>query len=531
MTKPGGKRRGRPAGTDYFTKHPESAAAVEAWIAGQALAAPRIMELLRATFPETPLPGIATLRRYITHLEDTRPALLAAMRDPDNYRSQYRLALGRADGSVTRAHQVWEIDTTKSDVMCKGGKVAILGLIDRYSRMARFIVDTSESGQSVRRLLIDAIQAWGVMPEALMTDNGSGYINQSIVSALDMLGIEHRLCPPGSPWKKPYIERVFGTFTRERTEFLKGYAGHNVAEAQRLRAKAKKETGRAVIVPELEPEALQAILTGWTEGTYHRRKHSSLKRSPAAQAQMSPVPARRAPDADTLRMALSKAEGSYTVGKKGVRWKGVSYWSAALVLYSGRQVHVRRDEDNLGELLIFDEDGRFIDIAVNHERTGLSEEEFSIRANRRMQADLAEAKRRVRQNQKRYSMEDAVQEILREEAEAAGKLVSLPRPTAPFSTATIDSLKNAPDPAVPSAAELQRAVERLTPKAAPAVRSVADKVAEADVLIAAAARGEAVDEAALRRARLYAGGTEYRAEKLVQTSFTPPATHQKRNIA
>ena len=186
---------------------------------------------------------------------------------------------------------------------------------------------------------------------------------------------------------------------------------------------------------------------------------------------------------------------------------------------------------NLGALLIFAEDGRFIDVAINHVRAGLSEEEFAIRSNRRTQADLAEAKKRVRQNARRYNMEDAVQEILREEAERAGKLVSLPRPTAPYSTPTIDSLRSAPASVLPSPAELQRAVDRLAPKPAPAVRTVADKVAEADAIIAAAARGEAVDEAALRRARLYAGGPEYRAEKLVQTSFTKPEASQKRNIA
>lgn len=531
MTKPGGKRRGRPAGTDYFTRNPDVADAVEAWIATRPLAAPRIMELLGVTFRDRPMPGIATLRRYMTHLETTRSVVLASMRDPDAYKSKFRLALGRADGGVTRAHQVWEIDTTKSDVLCKGGKVHILGLVDRYSRMARFMVAPSESGQSVRRLLIDTITAWGVMPEALQTDNGSGYINRSIVSALDMLDIEHRLCKPGSPEAKPFIERIFGTFTRERQTMLEGFAGHNVADAQRIRARAKKQTGRAVIVPELEPNALQAILSAWVDGVYHQRRHGSMRQSPLQRSWASDSPPRRAPDADVLRMALSRFEGEYKVGKRGVNWKGGRYWSPALAAYVDKQVHVRRDEDDLGALLIFDEERRFIDVAVNHERAGLSEVEFATIARSQQTRWMSEARADVRSKQKAFRMEDAVQARLRADAEAANKLVSLPRPTVPHSTPTIDSLKTAPEPPTPSAADLQRAVERVAKRPASAPRSVAEKVAEADALIAAAARGEAVDEAALALARRYAGGTEYRAEKLVQTSFNPPATHQKRNIA
>ena len=249
------------------------------------LAAPRILELLAQRFAV--LPSRRTLSRFIAKLEEDKAALLASTRNPDEFKSRYRVALGRADGSVTHANQVWELDTTKADVLTKGGRRMVLGLIDRYSRRARFLVANSESGQAVRRLLIETIRDWGVMPETVMTDNGSGYINASIVSALETLGIQHYRCPPGSPEKKPFIERLFGTFTRERAELLEGYSGHNVADAQALRAKARKESGRAVIVPELEPEELQRILDAWLDGVYHVRKHSSLPTSPFRRWGMS----------------------------------------------------------------------------------------------------------------------------------------------------------------------------------------------------------------------------------------------------
>ena len=111
------------------------------------------------------------------------------------------------------------------------------------------------------------------MPEAVATDNGSGYINRSIVTALEALGVEHIICPPATPQYKPFIERAFGTMTRELSEMLPGYLGHSVGDAQKIRARAKKTTGRAEVVAELEPAELQTIINNWVDGVYHQRRH------------------------------------------------------------------------------------------------------------------------------------------------------------------------------------------------------------------------------------------------------------------
>lgn len=361
---------GRPKGSDYFTRNPSVAAAVELILSRQRVPAPQMMKLLATDFAI--LPSRRSLQRFMAGIERDRKALIASMRDPDAYKSNYRLALGRADADTDRAHQCWELDTTKADVVTAGGRKMVLGIIDRWSRRANFMVCPSESGQSVRRLLIETIRKWGVMPEMVMTDNGSGFINASVKSACAALGIAHHICPPGSPEKKPHIERLFGTFTRQRAELLEGYIGHNVAEAQQLRAKARKETGRALIVPKMEPEELQAVLTAWVDGSYHVTEHSSLRMSPMRKWQSTPVPARSAPGEDVLRLALSALVGQRNVGKRGIVWKRGRYWSPSLAAWVGRDVIVRRDEENLGELFIFSPDGEFIDIAVSHERSGLT---------------------------------------------------------------------------------------------------------------------------------------------------------------
>lgn len=521
---------GRPKGSDFFTRNPDVADAVEAIITQRDLSDPAILELLAQRFAA--LPSRRTLQRFRRALEDRKCAVIASLRDPDAYKNQYKLALGRADGALTHANQRWEIDTTKADVLTIGGRVCVLGLIDVWSRRARFLVVPSESAQSVRRLLVTTIRAWGVMPEEVGTDNGSGFVNASLGSALDALGIRQWRCAPGTPEKKPYVERLFGTFTRERAELLDGYAGHNVAEAQQLRGRARKETGRAVIVPTLTPEALQAILDGWTEGVYNQRPHSTTKQPPLVRFLSSPTPSAAAPGEDALRIALSRSEGSATVGKRGVQWKSGRYWAAALVPYVGRQVRIRRDEDDLGALFVFDADGRFIDTAVNHERAGLSESAFAQAAARQQAEFMSAARAEVREKQRRFKYEDMRDAVLRADAEAAGKLVSLPVPTVARSTPQLDSIAAAPTPIVPDASALDAAVARTAGRRPAPTAPIADRVADADRILAAAARGEAVDPAALDRARLFATSSDYRAEKMLTGDFRRPAAphHHPRSL-
>lgn len=60
---------------------------------------------------------------------------------------------------------------------------------------------------------------------------------------------------------------------------------------------------------------------------------------------------------------------------------------------------------------------------------------------------------------------------------------------------------------------------RRTEQVAAPARTVEQKVAEADAVIAADKRGDAVEPDALRRAQLYAGTSEYRAHKMTFVDF------------
>jgi putative transposase len=501
-----GKRgAGRPTGTSFFDTNPHVAEAVTAWLSNHRYAATTIWDLLAASNIR-PLPPIYTLRRFIKHIEEKLEVTLTALRDPDKAKSKYRVALGSADASASYAHQYWELDTTKADaktkggVMTKDGRRMILGVIDRYSRRTLFNIGVSESALSVRALLLRAITEWGVLPGTIIVDNGSGYINETVKTACAMLGIEHKPCPPASPERKPFVERVFGTFTRQRAVVLPGFTGHNVADAQKLRAKAKKETGRAEIFAEMTAEELQAILDNWTTGVYETRVHGGIGMSPLAKAMQSPIPATAAPAPEIVARALTAFVGNMVVGKRGLRWKGGRYWASELAAFIGTAVHVRRDEEDLGALLVFDDSGEFVCEAVNYERSGLSQQGFAMAARHHQQAHDKRAKAELREFMRRYPIERARAELLRADAEAAGKLATLPvlPVDAQPSRASIEPRENT--------ARLHKLPQATKPVSAD---EIATRVARAEALIARASQGHDVAEHELAWANAFVAGPTY----------------------
>ncbi len=498
---------GRPSGTSFFDKHTSHASAILSYISGYRHSAPNVMDLLRAE-GLVPLPPLRTLQRYMAQIEYARAAELQWQRNPDAAKSSQRLALGRADGGTTYAHQYWELDTTKADVMTANGRRMILGVIDRFSRRARFIVGDSESAMSVRHLLQRAIKDWGVLPHTIVVDNGSGYVNATIKSACEMLGIEHKPCAPGSPEQKPFVERLFGTFTRQRAVLLPGFTGHNVAQAQQLRARARKETGRAEIFAQITAEELQVILDNWTIGVYEQRVHGGIGIAPLAKAMRSPIAARMAPDAETVRRALSAFVANSTITKRGLRWKKARYWCPELAAYMNKTVHVRRDEDDLGALLVFDEDHNFIGTAVNYERAGTSEKAFALAARQNQKSHEKQINAFMRDVKRQFPIERASEALRRQDALEAGKLAVLPARALPAAL----------PPANPETQQQQRtaSVIPLTAAINPALQSadkLAARVARCETLIARAKAGHEVPAEDLALANAFVAGAAYKAFK------------------
>lgn len=508
---------GRPRGSDYWSLNPDIADAVYLIRATYPDPAREVLRKLASQIPDYPLPHIKTVSRYIARLEREKKAELTLLRDPDSYNGAVRLAIGRADGGYSYAHQGWEVDTTPTDVTLidddgKQKRFAILGVIDVWSRRALFVLAESESAKSVRALIKRAISEWNAVPQRIRTDRGSGYINKSISSACEMMGIDLKACQPGDPRAKGFIERIFGTFTREMSPLLPGFVGHNVAQAQKIRAVNKKKTGSFEVRATLTRGQFQDILDNWVRGNYDIRQHSVTRQAPAIRMLQSPVSVAAAPSFDDLKIYFSAALGTKIVTKRGIIWKQQRYMDDALLSWIGRPVHVRYDEVDLGTLFVFDEHGAPICTAINYQRAGISERDFAMQKRRAQQKWEKSVKAETRRIAAGFKIEDANAAMLRDNAEAAGKLAYLhvaarpaPPPVAaapePLTLPRVDNVRSLPVPPKPV--------------------DIAEKAQRAERLIKADAEGFAIDAAQLTWARNFVAGAAYRAFAAARNAGPP----------
>ena len=135
----------------------------------------------------------------------------------------------------------------------------------------------NSTAEAVCQLLRRAILDWGV-PDTVKMDNGRDYASERVAGVLVGLGIEARFSAPFSPWEKGQIERFFGTFSRHALELLPGYSGHNVVDAQAIRARKsfaeQLHSKKKVIEAKLTAAELQAFCDQWVDAYYMQEPNS-----------------------------------------------------------------------------------------------------------------------------------------------------------------------------------------------------------------------------------------------------------------
>ena len=133
------------------------------------------------------------------------------------------------------------------------------------------------------------------------------------------LDIEPDVLPPYSPEKKPFIERFFGTLTRGLLAYLPGFAGHDVAQRQAIRARRsfaerRGESEADAFQVELPAAELQARIDAWIETIYEREPHDGLDgRTPFEVAAGQPV--RRIENERALDILLAPRRAAATSGE------------------------------------------------------------------------------------------------------------------------------------------------------------------------------------------------------------------------
>ena len=389
-------------------------------------------------------PSPRTVQRWLGNwrADAANARALSAVSDPDGHRSRRAPAMGSMTRAVIRLNQVWELDSTPADVMCADGRHAIVGAMDVWSRRGRLLVVPVSRATAICALLRRCLIDWGV-PEMVRTDRGKDYTSAHLVRVLADLGVTHDICPPRTPEAKPFIERFFGTVTRDLFAFLPGFTGHNVAERRKLEA-ARRRGGdeRATFGVGLTAAGLQTECDRWCTLIYGRRDHRGLGESPWARALSWTGETRRIADEralDPLLAAPVAHGGMRTIGKKGISVGNVLYIEPTFGAHVGERVDVRLDASDPARLFVFRLTGEFLCVAEDPERAGIDRAAVAAgaRAGAR-EADSAARKRARglrRDHQPGRAAEDA-----RDAAERdAGKIIALPRRGgAAFRTAALD---------------------------------------------------------------------------------------------
>lgn len=381
------------------------------------------------------LPSLRSVQRWLNHWKAENHQLYTALSNPDQWKNRYMMAVGNASGDVSRLNERWEADSTPGDVMLLDGRHTIIGVIDVWSRRVVLHVSKTSSAEGVCQALRKALLAWGV-PERFKQDNGADYVSERVQRVLSGLGCDVHMSAPFSPWEKPHIERFFGTFSHDLLELLPDYVGHDVAQAQALRASQsfaerlfKKNQTTDIRMTGAE---LQAFCDRWVRDIYEKEPRQGLDGLSVFERVASSTTEVRLVDnvrgLDLLMAEAPDGKGLRTVVKKGLRVDGLYYAAPELGALVGEQVRVLYDPADFGRLVVYHEDA-FVCIAECPEVIGTDRKQLATETKVRQQREITAQRKALRQLKSKAKARDIAFEILDARERGAQSLVTLPPST------------------------------------------------------------------------------------------------------
>lgn len=347
-------------------------------------ASSRVYDFLKVSFAGRPdLPSYDTVHRYAAdYKREHKEALTLAHKGESAWRHIYQPSLGSASAHAAQPNDVWEIDTTPADIMCKDNRRhKIIGLIDVFSRRAVFRLLPTSNGWGIAQTLRAGILAWGI-PKMLLKDNGRDYQSRLVNTILDELGVAYPKLPFRTPEKKPHIERIFRTLSEGLFSELTGYTGNNLLN--------RPETIRL----EYDPPDLQKIIDAWTANVYEEDVHRGLGRRPREAFQapgFQPRMMASERQLDLLLMPGRDLKVRQGAIRRQVDGQQLIHFHEDLLEYNGERVDVKLDMLDAGRVHVFHR-GRFVCEAVDVAASGVPLPEILAAGKRHKKAVKARVK-------------------------------------------------------------------------------------------------------------------------------------------
>lgn len=208
---------------------------------------------------------------------------------------------------ASHVHALWHLDfhQAKIRLLDESGNwhhpIALAILDDRSRLCCHLQFYLAETAECLVHGLTQAIMKRG-LPRALMTDNGAAMLAEETRQGLLRLGVVHQTTLPYSPYQNGKQEVFWGQLEGRLIEMLRG-------------------------IENLKLSFINHAAQAWVEQDYHRNRHREIGVTPLQRMLDGPDVGRRAPDADTLRLAFTRQivrtprRGDATVVVDGIRYE------------------------------------------------------------------------------------------------------------------------------------------------------------------------------------------------------------------
>jgi len=427
---------------------------------------PRISEIYRNMCHQfgSTMPSQDVLYSYFEEWKTENPVLFEFSKSPDSAKNKYLAAYGDMSAKAKHRNHYVELDSTPADVICADGKrYAVLAAIDIHTRRGVFHVADTSSSFTISQLLRKYILKFGI-PDNVVIDNGKDYTSNHFQSVCSNLGINMVVVPPYSGECKPFVERWFGTLSRELFEQVEGYIGHNVAQREELQArksfsdkieaqrkwqekqnlmsdeekkawsdawKLKKENKGLELGILLNADELQQWIDNWNSKIYEQRVHKGIKTTPLKMWEKEFMPVNSIGDERMLDLLLGESF-MRKVGKKGISFDGCQYAHLDLVEHTGDHVFVMTPID-MGYILVYDGNMKFICTAEDLEHMG--QDRFKVRGAKKKSQALMRQLEKIRQEA--MSVDDVT---IKDRIEAVESVIEVPTIAVTKHTEAVDAL-------------------------------------------------------------------------------------------
>ncbi len=153
-----------------------------------------------------------------------------------SHKATKRSRVGSSDTDPKRleaeyANHVWAIDY-QDDQTADGRRLRYLNIVDEFTREVLAVeVARSITADKTVEVLEDLIEARGLAPDFIRSDNGPEFTSHALADWCRLSGTGAAFIEPGSPWQNPYVESLNG---RLRDELLNQELFFTLLEAQML---------------------------------------------------------------------------------------------------------------------------------------------------------------------------------------------------------------------------------------------------------------------------------------------------------